>query len=62
MQKLIPVANKLFEKWTVGLDRTTQHATWDSVAKECQLEGIYDGNGLALKNCVRNWLNRAKVI
>lgn len=58
----MPVADKLFEKWTNGLDRSTQHATWNSVAEECQIEGIFYGSGLALKNCVRNWMNRAEVL
>lgn len=52
MTKLIPVANKLFEKWTNGLDRTTQHATWNAVAEECQIEGICCKDGLTLKNYV----------
>lgn len=61
MKKLLPVADKLFEKWTIGLDRATQHATWSSIAEQCELDGIPVGNGLQLKNCVRNWINRAQV-
>lgn len=61
MEKLMPVANKLFEKWTDGLDRDTQHATWNAVAAECQAEGISVEDGISLKNCVRNWINRAEV-
>lgn len=61
MKKLIPVANKLFEKWADGIDRDTQQATWNDVATECQAEGLSVGDGMALKNCVRNWINRAEV-
>lgn len=61
MGKLIPVADKLFEKWTIGLDRSTQQATWNLVAEACEKEGIYVGDGAALKNCVRNWINRTQV-
>lgn len=57
----MPVANKLFEKWTDGLDRDTQHSTWNAVAAECQAEGIFVGDGMSLKKCVRNWINRAEV-
>lgn len=61
MQKLLPVAKNLFEKWNNELDRSTQHNTWNSVAKDCEMEGIYVGGGIALKNCVRNWINRVEV-
>lgn len=61
MNKLMPFADKLFEKWSDGLVRSKQHATWNSVAEECQMEGFFFGNGLALKNCVRNWINRVEV-
>lgn len=47
MTKLISVADKLFEKWTTGLDRSTQQTTWNLVAEECEMEGINVRDGAA---------------
>lgn len=61
MEKLIPFAGQLFEKWNEGLDRESQHTLWNSLAEGCRMDGISFENGIALKNRVRNWVNRAEV-
>lgn len=58
---MIPFAGQLFEKWNEDLDRESQHTLWNSLAEECRMDGISFENGIALKNRVRNWVNRAEV-
>lgn len=61
IQTCIKYADKLYEKYSVSVNRKTQSDAWDSVVKELTTEGIKVPNVPKLKQNVSNWIRRATV-
>lgn len=61
LHKCIPHASILLAKQGVTFSRDAQNKIWNNIANECGQEGIEVGDGIKLKNTVRNWFNRVSV-
>lgn len=54
-------AKKLYEKYSVGVDRKTQSMAWKVVLDNLLENGIKIENAQKLKQNVANWIRRATV-
>lgn len=61
IQKLMPHARNLFEKFNANLNKTKTIDLWKSICAELEEEGIKFDDWFKLKENVRNWYGRAIV-
>lgn len=61
LQKLMPNARNLFEKFNASLNKSASIDLWKSICKELAEEGIVFDDWFKLKENVRNWYGRAIV-
>lgn len=61
LEKLMPHAQSLFEKFNVNLNKTQVKSQWMKIRDELENEGVKFEDWFKLKENVRNWYGRAVV-
>lgn len=59
MQRCLENPRKLFEKFSLDLDRKSQTKAWANIMNQLKMDGIKIGSDLKLKQNVKNWVRRA---